>query len=1354
MVRMRFIEQGFRGTGLRGVRIAPALASIVAALLFASPAAANVHGYEVKEYMRDFGVRAAAAEAKLEVQDRAAESGLIEQVEQDLGDDYAGLWFDNAAGEFVVPVLAPSDHLSIGEAFAGVGLGGDYRTTTAQFSWAQLEAAHEGIDESLHSFIEDGLVKTSLDPRTNAVIVSVAASAGNVERGEIASRMAGLGAKVEIRQEDIERFEIDRMSCDIEAKSCGYPLRGGVVIRDTNETVLCSAGFKAIGKADGKRFMLTAGHCAKNWPTFVAYDRDDPGPEGWFTEKKIGPTYAVASSGSGHEWASINATGSEWDGSPWPTEVALWGIDNQRVINAESASYMGEFVCHSGEWTGGSCGYVTRLDATETFTSGDVVYHMTEVQPICGHGGDSGGPVLAGNTALGIFIGGSGPECGGLGVYVEIDEVSDALGVTVAPRIGPPPQQQPILGEDDNASGPHVVGQITGSLDVFYRTPSGGLGHNWYQTGGGGWASAGLPGSLASPPHPVVQENGTVDVFYRTPSGGLGHNWYAPGIGWASGGLAGSVASNPHPVAQSEGTIDVLYRTASGTLGHNWYQPGGEWHYNTEPGSVASDPYSVAQDNGTVDTFFRTPSGGLGHAWTQGGSWSEQDLSGASLASSSDPHPVFGKTIDVFWRTPSNGLGHAWIDGAGWHVGSLPGSLASEPHAVAQPNGAVDVFYRTPSGGLGHDWYEAGGSWASGNLPGSLTSEPYPVAQANGTIDVFYRNTSGGLGHNWYQANGAGWVSAGLPGAVASIPHAVAQSNGTVDVFYRTSDGSLGHNWYDPGTGWLSGNLPGSIATDPPKATTGAATNVNSTSATLNGTVNPEGSATSYYFEYGLTTSYGSKKPTTAEGLGSGLIDLPVSQGLSGLAAATTYHYRIVAEGPAGTTKGADKTFTTSYSATVNSDGPVSYWRLGESSGTSAADERGANPGTYQNSPTLGAASLLATDTANKAVTFDGTNDSVKVPSATSLQLTSSLSLEAWIKPTSLPASGSFASILTKAESYSLQFNGPRLEFTIMQNGVRQRLQAPEGTIATGQTYHVVGTFDGNTQRLYVNGTQVASTGLSGSATTNTTPLYIGSWNGSEEFFKGTIDEAAVYGTVLSATRVAAHYQVGSGSAPPPPSYSATVNSDGPVSYWRLGESSGTSAADERGANPGTYQNSPTLGAASLLATDTANKAVTFDGTNDSVKVPSATSLQLTSSLSLEAWIKPTSLPASGSFASILTKAESYSLQFNGPRLEFTIMQNGVRQRLQAPEGTIATGQTYHVVGTFDGNTQRLYVNGTQVASTGLSGSATTNTTPLYIGSWNGSEEFFKGTIDEAAVYGTVLSATRVAAHYQVGSGS
>jgi hypothetical protein len=52
-----------------------------------------------------------------------------------------------------------------------------------------------------------------------------------------------------------------------------------------------------------------------------------------------------------------------------------------------------------------------------------------------------------------------------------------------------------------------------------------------------------------------------------------------------------------------------------------------------------------------------------------------------------------------------------------------------------------------------------------------------------------------------------------------------------------------------------------------------------------------------------------------------------------------------------------------------------------------------------------------------------------------SLSLASTVSLEAWIKPTAIPSG--FASVLTKPESYALQFNSGKLEFTIMQSGTR-----------------------------------------------------------------------------------------------------------------------------------------------------------------------------------------------------------------------------------------------------------------------------------------------------------------------------
>jgi hypothetical protein len=96
-----------------------------------------------------------------------------------------------------------------------------------------------------------------------------------------------------------------------------------------------------------------------------------------------------------------------------------------------------------------------------------------------------------------------------------------------------------------------------------------------------------------------------------------------------------------------------------------------------------------------------------------------------------------------------------------------------------------------------------------------------------------------------------------------------------------------------------------------PKATTEAPTNVKGTGAKLNGTVNPEGSETSYYFEYGETESYGTKIPISPESVGAGTSNVAVTKSLTGLTLKKTYHYRLVAESTAGTSKGEDKSFET-----------------------------------------------------------------------------------------------------------------------------------------------------------------------------------------------------------------------------------------------------------------------------------------------------------------------------------------------------------------------------------------------------------------------------------------------------------
>jgi hypothetical protein len=97
-------------------------------------------------------------------------------------------------------------------------------------------------------------------------------------------------------------------------------------------------------------------------------------------------------------------------------------------------------------------------------------------------------------------------------------------------------------------------------------------------------------------------------------------------------------------------------------------------------------------------------------------------------------------------------------------------------------------------------------------------------------------------------------------------------------------------------------------ATGPPVVTTNPATNVASSSATLNGSLDPHGLTTTVYFQYGTTTSYGHTTPMQSQ---TGNTFRNISANISGLSASTIYHFRIVATNSGGTRYGSDRSFTT-----------------------------------------------------------------------------------------------------------------------------------------------------------------------------------------------------------------------------------------------------------------------------------------------------------------------------------------------------------------------------------------------------------------------------------------------------------
>jgi hypothetical protein len=98
-------------------------------------------------------------------------------------------------------------------------------------------------------------------------------------------------------------------------------------------------------------------------------------------------------------------------------------------------------------------------------------------------------------------------------------------------------------------------------------------------------------------------------------------------------------------------------------------------------------------------------------------------------------------------------------------------------------------------------------------------------------------------------------------------------------------------------------------AAERPVVRTGGPSNLGQSTVVLNGSVNPRGTATTYFFQYGTTRLYGSN--TAAAGAGAGRRAVRVSAAVAGLAPATTYHFRLVAQNARGLRFGGDRTLRT-----------------------------------------------------------------------------------------------------------------------------------------------------------------------------------------------------------------------------------------------------------------------------------------------------------------------------------------------------------------------------------------------------------------------------------------------------------
>ena len=227
---------------------------------------------------------------------------------------------------------------------------------------------------------------------------------------------------------------------------------------------------------------------------------------------------------------------------------------------------------------------------------------------------------------------------------------------------------------------------------------------------------------------------------------------------------------------------------------------------------------------------------------------------------------------------------------------------------------------------------------------------------------------------------------------------------------------------------------------------------------------------------------------------------------------------------------------------------------------------------------------------------------------------------------------------------------------------------------------------------------------------------------------------------------------VRSADAAPPTTYRDEVLADNPVSYWRFNEASGTAFVDDKGANNGTFIGPVSLGQPGAIVSDPTNKSASFNGTSAALSVPSSSSLNASSAVSVEVWIKRQN---GGVFQAVVGKAlngqsklENYSIWLNASNQVRAYFGNGTTYA--TTYSSVALDTNWHqVVATYDNATAKVYVDGVLRGSATSTVVLTPNTNPLLGARTVSAGTYYGGLLDELAVYPSVLSPARVQVHYQ-----
>jgi hypothetical protein len=377
---------------------------------------------------------------------------------------------------------------------------------------------------------------------------------------------------------------------------------------------------------------------------------------------------------------------------------------------------------------------------------------------------------------------------------------------------------------------------------------------------------------------------------------------------------------------------------------------------------------------------------------------------------------------------------------------------------------------------------------------------------------------------------------------------------------------------------------------------------------------------------------------------------------------------------------------------------------------------------------------------------FDGANDYVFL-SNSQLNISSAITVEAWVKYNAQGGynARSYSVITCKGYPWTwlLEDQSGQFNFRISTSVNSDSNVNSSYSHGLNTWNHVVGTYDGTSQKIYVDGVLRNTVSLTGTINTSSNDALVGLYNYGDYCLTGNVGAVRVYNKALSATEISQNYEAQKSK------FANTIVQQGLVLNLDAGN-----PYSYGGAGTTFYDVSPTalswtINNATYNSSDP--KYFSYNGSNSWLQSSTSAAFD-TQTLTMECWCYPIAVNQYGFLFEKGVVNSQYSMFFNGDGIFYFRTMGISPQDLSFSSATYITENAWnHIVCTYGSGTKTVYINGVQrYQQTGLTGTIPTGNINQYIGKFGdaGNNYPFNGRIGESRVYNIALSAAQVLQNY------